>query len=237
MVARYAIYFAPAPDCAFWRFGSAWIGRDAAENKALGRPTLSGEASADWDAAALETLTASPQLYGFHATLKPPFRLAERQSIEGLMDAAEAFARTYRPFICPQVGVAALGRFIAFRLIEPCKDMSNLASACVQTFEPFRAPLNQVELAKRHAADLTPRQTELVAAWGYPYVFEEFRFHMTLTGAITDTAVRTRLAAALQVMAKASGADGQMPADAIAVYEQPEPGAAFRLLRRFPFQA
>jgi putative phosphonate metabolism protein len=237
MAARYAIYFAPAPDSPFWQFGSAWLGRDAALDTPLPRPKLEGDASADWDGAALETLTGSPRNYGFHATLKPPFRLAEGQAVEGLIQAAESFARAQHSFDCSSVGVAALGRFIAFRMIAPCQAMADLAAACVRTFEPFRAPLNAAELAKRHAADLTPRQTTLTAEWGYPYVFEEFRFHMTLTGAIADDTARERLAASLRVMAEAEGACGVMRADAIAVYEQPAPGAPFRLLRRIPFHA
>ena len=237
MAARYAIYFAPAPDSPFWRFGSAWLGRDAALDTPLPRPKLEGDASADWDDVALEALTASPRNYGFHATLKPPFRLSEGQAFEGLIQAAESFARAQKPFGCPSVNAAALGRFIAFRMLEPCQAMTDLAAACVRAFEPFRAPLNAAELARRHAAGLTPRQTALTAEWGYPYVFEEFRFHMTLTGAITDDAVRERLAASLRAMAEAEGASGVMRADAIAVYEQPASGAPFRLLRRIPFHA
>lgn len=237
MVARYAIYFAPAPDSAFWRFGSAWLGRDAALDTPVQRPVLTGDASAEWDDVALETLTASPRNYGFHATLKPPFRLAEGQKVEGLIQTAESFALSQKSFDCPAVGVAALGRFIAFRMMAPCQAMSDLAEACVKAFEPFRAPLNATELAKRHAAGLTPRQALLTAEWGYPYVFEEFRFHMTLTGAIVDAGVRERLTASLKVMAEAAGAHGLMRAYAIAVYEQPSPGAPFRLIRRLPFHA
>ena len=237
MAPRYAIYFAPSPDSPFWRFGSAWLGRDAATGAVLRRPQLTGEAAADWDENALETLTASPRLYGFHATLKPPFRLADGAKANELISAAEVFVQRQAAFECPDVGVAALGRFIAFQLNGPSAAMADLAEACVRTFEPFRAPLNTDELAKRHAGGLTDRQAALTAAWGYPYVFEEFRFHMTLTGAITDDGARSRLAASLKAMAEAAGASGAMRADAIAVYKQATPGAPFRLFRRIPFQA
>lgn len=237
MVARYAIYFAPVSESPFWRFGSAWLGRDAGLDISLQRPTLIGDALSDWDDTALENLTASPRNYGFHATLKPPFRLAKGQAVESLIQAAESFALSQKSFDCSTVGVAALGRFIAFRTMEPCQAMSDLAEACVKAFEPFRAPLNATELAKRHTAGLTPRQSALTAEWGYPYVFEEFRFHMTLTGAIVDDTTRERLAASLRVMAIAEGASGVMRVDAIVVYEQPVPGAPFRLLRRIPFHA
>lgn len=237
MAARYAIYFAPAPDSAFWQFGSSWLGWDAAEEIRLKRPPLTGDAAADWDDGALETLTAAPRNYGFHATLKPPFRLGEGQAVERLITAAEAFVETQKSFVCPNVDVAALGRFIAFRLTDASSEMQDLAEVCVRAFEPFRASLNEAELAKRHASGLTPRQAALTANWGYPYIFEEFRFHMTLTGAIADNAARGRLVTQLQRMAEASGASGPMLADAICIYEQPQPGEPFRLLRRLPFIA
>ena len=163
--------------------------------------------------------------------------MAEGQVVEGLIQAAESFARTQHPFDCSSVGAAAFGRFIAFRMVAPCQAMTDLAAACVRTFEPFRAPLNAAELAKRHAAGLTSRQSALTAEWGYPYVFEEFRFHMTLTGPIADDTTRERLATSLRVMAEAEGASGVMRADAITVYEQRAPSAPFRLLRRIPFHA
>lgn len=236
MAARYAIYFAPSPDSPFWEFGSSWLGRDAALDIPLERPPLAANIAAEWDADALDMLTASPRNYGFHATLKPPFRLSEGQSSADMIAAAVAFAQSQTPFTCPDVGVAALGRFIAFRLTKPSEAMLALAEACVRAFEPFRAELNAAELAKRHAAGLTSRQAALTAEWGYPYIFEEFRFHMTLTSAIADDGARMRLAAELQHMAEAAGATGPMQADAICVYEQPQPGGPFRLLRRLPFE-
>ncbi len=34
---------------------------------------------------------------------------------------------------------------------------------------------------------MTERQRNYLAVWGYPYVFEEFRFHMTLTGPVPES--------------------------------------------------
>ena len=41
------------------------------------------------------------------------------------------------------------------------------------------------------------RQTENLDRWGYPYVFDDFRFHMTLTGRI-DAGRRSAIVALLQ---------------------------------------
>lgn len=231
---RYAIYFAPAANSPFWRFGCDWLGRDPETDIQGVRPRLEGPARADWDVAALEALTASPSNYGFHATLKPPFRLRAGQTLKSLEMALEAFAGHQKAFVCNDVRPAALGRFIAFRLREPSPELHAFASAVVDAFEIFRGPQTEAELAKRRAAGLTARQEAMLVQWGYPYVMEEFRFHMTLTSAIPDDGRRARLASSLEAMATSAGAVGPMPVDGLALYEQPAPAAPFRLLRRFP---
>lgn len=232
---RYAVYFAPPADSPFWRFGCNWLGRDSETEAPQVRPELDGDAAADWDPQALDAITASPSRYGFHATLKPPFRLLAGQSLETLEAAAVAFAAAQTSFICPNVAPAALGRFIAFRLAEPLPEMHALAAAAVKAFEPFRGLQTPDELAKRRAAGLSDYQEAMLVRWGYPYVMAEFRFHMTLTSAIADDAVRNRLAENLAVMAAASGATGPMRVDGVALYEQQSAGAPFRLIRRLPF--
>jgi hypothetical protein len=42
--------------------------------------------------------------------------------------------------------------------------------------------LSEAQLARRREGGLTPAQDALLLRWGYPYVMEEFRFHITLTG-------------------------------------------------------
>ena len=232
---RYGIYFAPERASAFWQFSSAWLGWDAETGEERTRPSLLAGAAADWDAAKLEKLIKVPKSYGFHGTLKPPFRLADGQSIELLSKRAEVFARSQKAFICANVGVAAIGQFIAFRLKTDPTAMQALAQETVEVFDPFRAPPPLEETAKRRAAGLTDRQEVMLQKWGYPYVFDEFRFHMTLTGSIDDASKQDRLASSLSEMASAAGASGAMRVSGIALYEQLTPETPFRLIRRLPF--
>lgn len=60
-----------------------------------------------------------------------------------------------------------------------------MAARFVCALDAFRAPPSHAELAKRRRRPLTPRQDQNLMAWGYPYVLEDFRFHMTLTGRLT----------------------------------------------------
>jgi putative phosphonate metabolism protein len=176
---RYAIYYVPAADAGLYRFGASIIGYDAFEAKDLAQPSAAVQAFSDWHA-----LTADPRKYGFHATLKAPFRLAVGQDEAGLCKAFDRFAETPRelPAIAPVV--RAISSFIAVVPDVPVAALSQLADDCVTAFEPFRAPLSAFDRARRLKSPLTPRQIEHLDRWGYPYVFEEFRFHMTLTGSL-----------------------------------------------------
>ena len=67
---RYAIYFAPRPRRALARFGAAWLGWDAEAGADRDGPELAGLPRPRAE------IVATPRRYGFHATLKAPFRLA-----------------------------------------------------------------------------------------------------------------------------------------------------------------
>lgn len=176
---RYAIYHVPAADAALYRFGAALLGYDAFGGRDLDHPPQALKAFADWHA-----LTADPRKYGFHATLKAPFLLNDGETEAGLCNAFDRFAQTPReiPAIVPVV--RAIGSFIAVIPDAAVAPLAKLADDCVTEFEPFRAPLTDHDRQRRLKSPLTPRQIEHLDRWGYPYVFEEFRFHMTLTGSL-----------------------------------------------------
>ena len=138
----------------------------------------------------LAAITQSPRHYGFHATLKPPFRLADRQSDEALHKEVEKFVARQIPFTIPELEIGVLDRFIAVRPSWPCTALQSLGDDCLRAFDVFRAPPSEEERAKRQAAGLTPAQEKLLERWGYPYVFEDFRPHFSLTERIEDSAER-----------------------------------------------
>src|SRR5215469_16427786 len=156
---RFAIYYAPGEDDPLSHAASAW-----------------------WSCEKWRNATESPRGYGFHATLKPPFRLAAGADEPQLTREFERFAATRRPFVAPRLQLASLGNFLALVLSEPSREFGELADAAVQEFDRFRAAAPPPELERRRTAKLNPRQLEFLERWGYPYVFEEWRFHMTLTG-------------------------------------------------------
>lgn len=177
-VPRYAIYFVPGPKTALYRFGSSVLGYDAYTGGDVSFLTTSAP---DW-----AENVRDPRVYGFHATLKPPFRLADGTSFADLEAAADAFAASQNAIDIGPLQVRVLGSFIALLPAAPCPALDQFAGACVRDFDRFRAPMNGKERERRLAAPLTERQTTNLARWGYPYVFDDFRFHMTLTGPRAD---------------------------------------------------
>lgn len=229
MSERYAIYFAPAVESDLARFADRWLGRDAETGKALPQPTLDGlGVDRVW------ALTEAPRHYGFHGTLKPPFHLAQGCDVDDLSRAMAGFAARQAPFEIAALHLREIGDFLALVPADPPPALSSLADACVTEFDAYRAPPDATELAKRHAAGLTPRQAELLARWGYPYVLDEFRFHLTLTGPIADPAERTRVAGLLQPLV-APLLMQRVPVRELSLFHQPDRATPFRLIQRVPF--
>lgn len=169
---RVAIYFTPPRDHPLTRAASIWLGRDAFTGEELSTNT------------GMRAITAEARRYGFHATMKAPFRLAQGRSQEELDRALANFCRRGVGTEIPVLGLARLGRFFALVSEGPSEGVDALAANVVRAFEPFRAPLTEAEMVQRRSASLSPAQTDHLAHWGYPYVFGEFRFHMTLTGPV-----------------------------------------------------
>ena len=229
MSPRYAIYYAPPADGALWTKASAWLGRDAFTGEAVTRPAVPGLDGLDLDA-----LTSDPRFYGFHATLKAPFELASDRSEGELLDFARTFSER-QPAFEASIAPARLGRFHAFRIGEESPAMQALHAACVRDFDVFRAPLSDHDLARRRKANLTAEQDRRLVEWGYPYIFEEFRFHMTLTNGLRDEALSGRISAALT--AHFADETGPHLFDGVAVFKQDDRDASFRILERFAFPA
>lgn len=174
---------------------------------------------------------ADPLRYGFHGTLKPPFRLADGKDEARLLAGVEALASRLRPVNLAGLAVREIGRFIAIVPDTAPGALSDLAAACVSELDTFRAPATEEELTRRRRAGLSTRQEELLVRWGYPYVMDEFRFHLTLTGKVPDDR-RAGLLRQLQV--NAADALGPARIEDLCVFVEPAPGAAFQLAWRFP---
>ncbi len=174
---RYAIYYAPPAGADWSRFGARWLGWDMETGTGAAHPDHPALAGLD-----IAAITQVPRKYGLHATLKPPMRLADGATVEALDKACAALAATQAPVVLDGLELARLGRFLALRVTGDETALKALAAACVRELDTFRAPAPEAELARRRAAGLTDAQEENLTRWGYPYVMEAFKFHITLTG-------------------------------------------------------
>lgn len=187
---RYALYFTPAPDDPLTLAAQAWLGRDAFTGKAVEACPPAGFTPEEFC-----RLTQEPRRYGFHATLVAPFRLREEATTGGLTEAADSFAAQVSRFTVPSLSITRIGRFFALTPARP-ERISALASEAVDWFDGLRAPLNDAEIERRRPALLSERQRLYLHRYGYPYVKEEFRFHMTLTGPV-EAQAEARVCSAL----------------------------------------
>lgn len=221
---RYAVYFAPPPG-PLAEFGAAWLGRDAESGRNLTHMPVRG-----LPRPAAE-LVAAPRKYGFHGTLKPPFRLAEGHEVTGLHTALQALAgQLHRVRIEAGLELAHMGGFVALVPAGPAPELETLAARLVESLDGFRAPLSDAERARREESGLTPAQAALLDRWGYPYVMEAFRFHITLTGRLPEDEAAAVIAALEPHLA------GRLPApfriDDICLFGEGQDGL-FRNLHRY----
>lgn len=113
-------------------------------------------------------------------------------------------------------------------------ELDRLAADCVQQLQPLAQPLTGDELARRRRAALTPGQDALLQAWGYPYVLEHFRFHLSLTGPLQDMSNEARS----DLLEAATTHFHQLPTptiDNLSIFVEPTPGADFQLLEQIGF--
>lgn len=175
MFERFAIFYTPGPG-AFADFGASWLGWDSARGCTVPHPPI--------DTVDVAALTAVPRKYGFHATLKAPFRLAQGADLAKLTAATDSFATRHAAVPLGQFTLTATHGFLALRPTCDPAALRRLATAIVTELDGFRAPLSDADIARRRKAGLTPQQDRQMLDWGYPYIFDDFHFHMTLSGAL-----------------------------------------------------
>ncbi|MGE4481520.1 DUF1045 domain-containing protein [Acidocella sp.] len=214
---RAALYYAPEETDPLWRAGCAWLGRDAQSGAPVAQPTLPG----------LPPQTRAPRRYGFHATLKAPF--IPFFGFEIFLKAAEHFAARQASFPLPRLQVMNLRGFLALCPAAPCLPLRQLADACVTELDQHRTPEDEAAQTRR-AEGRPPSQVEHIRRWGYPLVFDEFRFHMTLTDKMDDNPYEP---AASAYFAPALACPRMV--NSLAIFVEDEKGAPFRLYRRLAF--
>jgi Protein of unknown function (DUF1045) len=233
MNARYALYLAPPPDSPLGRFGARVVGRDAATGR-----DLSGFAPQGYTPDAWREIAAEPRRYGFHATLKAPLRLKDGLPVGAFETRIAALASEFTPFNLGALRVSVLKSadseigFVALTAARSAA-LAALEARALEGLDEFRAPPSEAEIARRRPERLSPRQRDYLAAYGYPYVLEEFRLHFTLSGAVREPEA---LAEKLRDDFEQEVADPSFVVDALVLFEQKD-GGDFLVRSRYPLAA
>ena len=216
---RCAICFTPPADDALSVAAARWLRRDPYSGARIAWPV---EGLVENDHA---FLTAAPRRFGFHGSLKAPFRLSSDHTLTDVQAALAKFCRRVTPLTLDAVQIALIGNFFALEPTQPNPELQELAADFVTVFDQYRSPTSDLDLARGDTGRLNGRQFANLMAWGHPYVFDQFRFHMTLTGPI-DELERDYVAAMLK---RHFGAltDNPLCISQVALFVEPEPNAPF----------
>jgi len=225
---RVAIYYTPPQDHPLTREAERWLGRSAFNGATYERDATNDSHFFDPDA-----LVEFPRRYGFHATMKAPFRLADGLSLGQAEQALIEFCAGRRPVLLPALTLERIGPFFALTPRAGTPDLDALAAEVVTYFEPLRAPLDEAELARRRAPGLDAREEKLLARYGYPYVLDRFRFHMTLTGPVEDAMADLVEAELRRIFG--SHLHAPLSIDGLALFVELTDGAPFTIHAYHPF--
>ncbi len=219
MSERYAIYYAPAANDPLWAKAAEWLGRDALTGETFDGP-LPVVARSD-----LLVRSVSARRYGFHATIKPPMPLKPGTSPAQLVDALATFAASAES-VAMRIKLSQIDGFLALVPTPQTEALTAFAGEVVEAFEPYRAPLTPAERARRlEGRAFTARQIELIDRYGYPYVFEQFQLHMTLTDRLPEAERETYMRAAAEHFGAL--AEAEMVLDRLVLFHEPEAGGPF----------
>ncbi|BCQ25923.1 DUF1045 domain-containing protein [Caballeronia sp. NK8] len=216
---RVALYYAPPATSAWWREGCDWLGRDPESGRETATPA--------------HAVTHAPRRYGWHATLIAPFHMAPGVEPADVLACARAWAAAVPRFEMP-VRPAEMGRFVALRPAVARDDdtLRTLAAGALQALRAVRAMPSRESIEQRIVDGMSARQIALLREWGYPYVFDEYRFHMTLSDSLDDANARASIVSEWNRRIETLG---PLPMHGAALFIEPEPGAPFTLWQRLPF--
>jgi hypothetical protein len=227
---RCAICFTPPADDTLTIAAARWLRRDPYTGARIAWPV---EGLVETDHA---FLTAAPRRIGFHVSLKAPFRIAIEHELSDVQTALTKFCRRVPPLTVDAVRIALIENFFALVPVTPSAELHELAADFVTVFDQYRSPTSDLDLARGDIGRLNGRQFANLMAWGHPYVLDQFRFHMTLTGPI-DELERDYVA---QMLRRHFGSltDEPLCISQVALFIEPEPNAPFLIdsIHRFTAQ-
>ena len=132
----------------------------------------------------------------------------------------------------PRLSVQNLDGFLAVREAAPSPELQAIADVAVASLDHCRALPSDAELTRRRKAGLSDAEEAMLTRWGYPYVFQLWRFHLTLSRRLQEREMARLLPAARDWLAEAL--ERPRVFNSLAIYTQGQSGSPFRLSMRIP---
>ncbi len=222
---RFAVYYSPSQMSLLHELGASWLGYNAFNGSAVEQP---GEGL-------LTGKTEQPRHYGFHATLKAPFHLKSGTTFKDLQSSVAVTARQSSTVVVPSLVLSDTDGFLALVAEHQRDDLVALAVSCVKGLDHLRREMDEMEFKRRQSSELTARQKKNFSQWGYPHVFEDFRFHITLTRRLSNAEMTEVSKLAEEHFAEVL----HQPLDisALTIFIEAGPGVRFRVADVFPLTA
>lgn len=176
---RYAIYFVPEQTTRLGQFGDHWFGRTS--EKLLVEEVVTGLSVERY-----QKIIQSPRHYGFHGTLKAPFELHSNYNFQHLDTALTEFCNTFSPFNIGALALRAIADFIALVPENDLRQLQQLHQRLIKELNNLRAPLSNYDRDRFIARNLTHDQEGYLDRYGYPFVLNSFKFHLTLTSSLPE---------------------------------------------------
>jgi len=221
---RYAICFAPEKGSALEALGQSWLGLAGQQ------PTVAGIKPER-----LTEITRGPRSYGgMHGTLKPSFELNPHATEKALLAVAHRIAASLAPIALPPLELREIGYIVSLVPETSSASLENLAAGCVRAFDGYRRPLTSQEEDSYRRNRLTVHQKQMLEHWGYPYVMEEFDFHVSLTDPIPDDNERMAVMKAVEKIA-APVLNKSLVMQELAVFCQRAHAQPMSIIARIPF--
>ena len=224
MTARYAVYYSPSDQSELAGFGEAILRRTAVQIPELD----------DGIGQERRRMLKRPRHYGFHATLKAPFELANGTTVEKLGDAVQALSVTLETIPLAGLRICSFNGFAALAFERQPESCAFLARRSVLELEPFRAPLSEEDYLRRNPDQLSDRQRGFLKEFGYHHILDDFDFHMTLSGELPPDP--TRFLAWLDQEFRRMVSDVPL-LDRLALFMQPDRESPFTRIAEYPFPA
>jgi hypothetical protein len=229
VIHRHAAYYAPAEGSPLAQLGAQWLGRCAQSRRAIRQPDFPTISPATFYAC-----TAAAARYGWHATMKAPFALKPSLEMDAIPRAFSALAQSKKALTLPPLTLRNMGDYLALVPNAASSALQELAFDCVRALHPLAEPLSDQQLVQRRRTPLNASQDAMLLQWGYPFVGEEFQWHMTLTGSlrgVTDGELQALQEAALQWFGPVLNQAVEL--DAICWFVEPVAGSDLYEVQRF----